>query len=551
MADCDGTGGAAGADSGEALCARRVAALRRAFCFAVVALAVYSFSSNTADPDLWGHVLFGQRMLRLGGVERADPFSWTAPGHPWINHEVCAELALGAAHRLLGGSGVLLLKFLAGLATFALALRLGAEPLAWPQRAWAWLFAALAVVEIAFGFAARPQIFTALALAVELLLLRRIAGGRIRWAWWLPALFAAWVNTHGGVLAGWGLLVLAAGAMTLEYPWRARRAARPAKPPALSLRALSLLWVMVTLSTLALTLNPWGVELPRWLLRSVLWTRPEIEEWNPTPWGWDHAPFLALVAATAAAFLFSRQRRAAWEAAWLVALGFMAWRHVRHTPLFALAALALAPPQAADAFQRVRGELARLEALARRPAALRGLTAAALAAGVLTLAAALTLRKEHPCTMEVPVAEYPVAALDFIKARGLSGNLLVFFDWGEMALWELPNCRVSIDGRLDTCYPPPVIKANWDVYNGVPADPAALDLDRADLALLPRRLAGTYELARLPSWQLVYSDELAAVLARQPGRFPGLAAQGFLGVAETPAAPRPARVPFPRRPAPR
>jgi hypothetical protein len=79
-----------------------------------------------------------------------------------------AEMALGAAHWLAGGTGILLLKMLVGFLAFGIALRIGAGDLAWPQRAVAWAVGALAVVEISYGFAARPQIFTALGLAIEL-----------------------------------------------------------------------------------------------------------------------------------------------------------------------------------------------------------------------------------------------------------------------------------------------------------------------------------------------------------------------------------------------
>ena len=107
-----------------------------------------------------------------------------------------------------------------------------------------------------------------------------------------------------------------------------------------------------------------------------------------------------------------------------------------------------------------------------------------------------------------------MAAVQFIQQHELRGNLLVFFDWGEMCLWELPDSRVSIDGRLDTCYPPDVIAAHWKFYNAEPFDGAALDLNRADFALLPSKLAGALALAKQDGWQAVYFDNLAVVLVK-------------------------------------
>jgi hypothetical protein len=100
--------------------------------------------------------------------------------------------------------------------------------------------------------------------------------------------------------------------------------------------------------------------------------------------------------------------------------------------------------------------------------------------------------------------------------------LLVFFDWGELAIFELPECPPSIDGRLDTCYSRELIAAHWRFYNGEPFDQKILNSEKADLALLPRNLAGTVELAKRPGWKAVYFDDLAVILARDPGRFPAL-----------------------------
>jgi len=91
-----------------------------------------------------------------------------------------------------------------------------------------------------------------------------------------------------------------------------------------------------------------------------------------------------------------------------------------------------------------------------------------------------------------------------------------------MCLWELPDSRVSLDGRLDTCYPREVIAAHWKFYNDEPADKTALDIDRADFALLPVNLAGGLALVKKHGWQAVYLDNLAVVLVKDPKQFPKL-----------------------------
>jgi len=456
--------------------------LRRLLIVWTLALAFYQFSENTADIDLWAHTLFGQQLLHTGVVQKTEIFSWTARGQPWINHEVLSEVALGAAHRIGGGPGILALKILVGFLTLGIAVRLGGRS--------AWLLAPLAVVEISFGFAARPQIFTALGLAVEFWLLRQVYEGRKLWALALPAIFVLWINTHGGALAGLALLFAALGANVLER------------------RAPLILWIATALSGAAMLANPWGFALPRSIVEADMWNRSAIQEWHATPLGWDHAAMFILLALTVVSFWLSRLKRAYWEMAACGVLAVLALKTVRHTPLFSIAALSFAPPHFDDALDRFHAQLSELQ---RKAAAIFLATTAPV-----IFAAAFFLHKEHPLTMEVPRNEYPMEAIAYIKRTHLRGNALTFFDWGELCLWELPDTSVSMDGRLDTCYSYPLIEEHWKFYNGESVNTNLLNIDAADFALLPANLAGTAALAARPGWRVMYVDKLAAVLARRP-----------------------------------
>ena len=488
-----------------------------AFIIAVVCLAIFQFSENTADPDLWGHVFFGTQFVQTGHPTTTDFNSWTAYGQASFDHEYLGEAVLALAWLVLGGPGLLLLKIAVGLLTFGIALSIAAKNLEANAKLVAWAFGALAVVEISFGFAARPQIFTALFVAIELWLLVQIHRGKWKWAFALPPLFALWFNLHGGALAGLILLFVAAAATSAQ--WLITKA--------VPVRAVPALWISAVISAVTVVLNPHGLELARWLVGSVLWLRPQIQEWNPARLNGDHAAFFCCAMIAVAAFALSRRPRQFWEMAVLAFLFLVAFRSVRNTPLFCIAALALVPPHLADVLQRFRVYFQRIEELFRPPAMQRTLTAlfVLISAGIIT--ASFTLHKKHFWTMEVPRAQYPVAAIDFIQQHDLHGNLLVFFDWGEMSIWNLPKSPVSIDGRLDSVYSPEVIAAHWKLYNGEPFDTNALNLAEADFALLPSHLAGSEALVKRDKWTPVYYDDLAVVLVKNVHQFPGLIALKF------------------------
>ncbi len=495
--------------------------LPAAFVFAVVAFAWWRFSDNTADNDLWGHVLYGQRALALGHVEKTDPFSWTAAGAPWINHEVLAERALGWAHRLAGGNGLWLLSVATALVTLFLA---------WSEvhreakdSGLGLTFAALLAAStngIALGFSARPQLATMLALVVLLGQMRLLYAG---WRWallTLPLLVLIWINTHGGVLAALLLLGLAAfatGAQSL-LPGTPTRRFFSAPPRT----AWFLFATALALSAAAALVTPWGPESLRWLIASVTYTRPEITEWRPTPFDFAHATFWFVVLLSLAAWLLSRRERRAWEAAALAVLLVMAWRHQRHIALFCLANLVLTPPHLLDLLHRARPHAMGLVSAFQAAGMSLAATLLLLAAGVTALVASTQAPRRNPWTIEVERDQFPCAALRFLEAHPVAGNLLVFFDWGQQAMWTLPHNPVSFDGRFDTVYSRALIEAHWRFYRGESVDPAVLDLRRADVALLPSGSGGTHRLLA-DGWTLVYWDPLACVLVRAPAANPSLA----------------------------
>ncbi len=203
----------------------------------------------------------------------------------------------------------------------------------------------------------------------------------------------------------------------------------------------------------------------------------------------------------------------------------------------------IARSKLASALARFRRHLEHLEALGRGEGFQKTATVllAVISAGIGL--ATFTLHKEHPLTMEVPRSQYPVGAVDFLREHQLHGRTLAFFDWGEMQIFRTPGCPPSIDGRLDTCYPRELIDAHWKFYNHEPFDEKVLDVDQADLALLPANLAGTAALAHRPGWSVIYYDDLAVILARDVERFPELR-----GLSLPVAGPRSAvagRAPFP------
>jgi hypothetical protein len=455
------------------------------------------FSVPVADNDLWGHVYFGREILSLGRLPAVNQFSYTAPSHPWINHEILAECAFAAAYQRFGAAGLLLLKLLLGLATIGVmartALRRTRDPVATT------VALVLAASLMSYGYLVRPQIFSFLALAIVWDWLDAYAGDGERPPLWLPPiLFTAWINTHGGVMAGIAVLL----AFSALCWWSRSGAARPWD-----------LTAVAVASVCALLLNPYGWKLPAFLLGDLLRSR-EISEWAPIPVvDLSNLQFKLAVALCAIGALRST-RRALPELAIVCLVGVATFRHERHLPIFAILAAPHLAATMSTLAQRVHvRELSREAVIA--------LATAVLAIAALQASAAWRLNRDLGFQIYVSREQFPVDAVRYIERAGLSGNLALSFDWGEYAIWHLyPSCRVSIDGRYTTAYPSDVIERSWRFMNGARGwDEILAD---ASIALIDPRHGVAGRLTADKGWRQVHADPTALVFVREGTALPEL-----------------------------
>ncbi len=72
-----------------------------------------------SDPDFWWHLRTGEYIVQTATVPRADVFSGTVAGRPWVAHEWLSEVIIYALY-VLGGYSLLSFAFSA-LITLAFA----------------------------------------------------------------------------------------------------------------------------------------------------------------------------------------------------------------------------------------------------------------------------------------------------------------------------------------------------------------------------------------------------------------------------------------------
>jgi hypothetical protein len=473
---------------------------------AAVLIAVLLADSNRrTDPDLWGHLRFGQVFIAGRHLLHNDIYSYSAAGHRWRDHEWLAEVVMAAVYNAAGVIGLKLWKFVCTAAALLLVADTEASTGAPPTIQLAVLFAA------ACGFLVqaqlRPQMFSFVLLGALLALLARDNYRRGAQLWLAIPLMALWANLHGGFFIGIATLAL--------YSVVAALCDRAAGAGWRRGAGLSLLTLAAAAATLA---NPYGVGMWEAVAHALCnpYTRNVVNDWQPLWWAmraqWHAAPsgvalylsVIAMVAALAVALAAAPRADDLPLVAVAAMLSFAAFLSVRN---LALAAMALSGPLARHlAVLRARRAGAGTAAAPWRPAGHFAMLAVACA---MAFGGGLFSRRL------APDRAYPLAALDFMSAHGLHGNVLGEFGWGEYLIWHAaPDDKVFIDGRYDTVYPVKVIGDYLEFYFGQSGAGAVLDSYPHDFVLIGPRTPARRLMERRRDWKLLYRDEAALLYAR-------------------------------------
>lgn len=467
----------------------------------------YRLSWTEADPDLWGHVRFGQDVLRTGQICLVDPYSYVTAGSKWINHEWLAETVFGFVFNHFGSAGLVGLKLfivasVLGLLYFYLA-RYGFKMLH------AFIVLALVVVMIISGVQTiRPQLFTYLFFALTLIVLKAADEQKYRCLFCLPPIFAVWVNMHGGFLAGLTVLLVWAG-LHLFTLFNNRSLTRK-----IILAVVS----AVVLSGSAIFCNPYGAELISFLLRTATTARPDITEWIPlkvTSLA-GLAYVLSMVVAIFSLFLGKLKASQATVILWCM-MAVAPLLASRHLALFAIATVVLLGAHIASWWQQHDATFAD-EGFGKYSTGFK--------LSLIALFAVLTcyfLPKVLPRWSAIYVPSgYPMQIVDILKKIDARGNIANGYDVGEYLIWKLgPQVKVSLDGRRETIYSDEIYLENLAFQEGAGNWDRLLERYPTDLVLASKGQALFNLMQQKSEWILAFEDQNYGLFAQRGSHLAG------------------------------
>ncbi|GAA3228560.1 hypothetical protein [Actinocorallia longicatena] len=437
------------------------------------------------DNSFLTHLATGRWILDHG-LPRADPFSFTAPGDPWVLQSWLVELLYAGLDRSFGGSAIQLLNAAAGAgigwSAYRLALRLSGD------RVRAALLTASALSASVWFWWERPLLF-GIAFLLALVWAVECPGSPLgrRPLVTLPILFWLWTSSHGTFALGYVYL-------GLHLAGRWAEGERPSLRHGLLPAAL--------LAFAAGFANPYGwrlVAFPAKLMArgSVL---ENISEWQSpsfrVPLGMLLALFLGLTVV-----ILARTRPGRRDL--LVVLPFL------FLALWAQRNIALAPLVVLPVLARLVERAETPERRAGRPFAVTA------SAAVLAIAASFLVQSAS--APAYGLGRSPVAAVRAVEREGLIGRRILTVDaWGCYLIYAYAGRQpVFVDDRFDL-YPERVTGDYLKLLDGDRDWRAILGRYAFDVVVWPEEKPLSEYLAADPGWRQVFRDAMAAVYVRTP-----------------------------------
>jgi hypothetical protein len=459
-----------------------------------------------SDGDLARHLRHGHYMLEHGGIIRADPFSFTRPGAPFVGFEYGSQVIYALAERVGGLPAVAVLTGLLIALTYTLLTRLllrrGVDPL------FVCLTVGFAMALGAGHWTARPHLFSFVAIVVLLDMLEGVVRRPLLAG---AALFLVWVNLHGGFVYGWILIGLYLIGSLGEMLWQRNDRQAWAE------RARNYFTMLVAAITATLV-NPHGWALHRHLVgffrqpylmdNTAEFVSPDFHE----PGG---KLFLLILLACLGAVILHRPRPTLPRL--LVVLVGMAFAliSVRNIPLFGLTALPVLALHLDRAWRRLpdrRGIRGRFGITAQRTVTLPWTLPVAVLMVALALARGRVGSRQLIRDQFDPTV-FPVAAVAKARREHLEGRIFSEFPWGGYLVYAWPEQKIFIDGGTDF-FGADLFREFGRIKQMAPGWRDLLDGRGISLMLVRRESSLAHEIARDTRWKLWYCDSLAVLLRR-------------------------------------
>ncbi|MBI4100673.1 hypothetical protein HY439_02930 [Candidatus Microgenomates bacterium] len=393
------------------------------------------------DPDFFWHLRYGEEIFKTGQIPYEDRFSFTFEGYRWADSYWLSEVLI---FLLVSKTGFFLPVLVFATISAATFLAVGFWARIKPVNIWATASAAF-ISAIVSGsiFGLRPQTISLALFGLVVIILHQFwRKPNSRLIFLLPLIFIFWVNSHAGFILG---LILIWTFWLGEFGrllWKRFFSGTKFTSPQLSFRQLRSLALSNLLSILATLINPYGLGLWRSVLNdaSSAVIKNQIVEWTaPDSHSEVGLLFFTFVLTLAILAYLIRMRVNQTQLFLLSTFYFFALAAVRHVSVFAL----LATPLLAEELARINwGKI-------RVPDKKLILILFFL---IFSLTYAFQFFPQiHKDTRDIEnlalAGNFPYRAVEYLKDYPQK-ETFNYYSWGGYLIWQLPENKTFIDGRM-------------------------------------------------------------------------------------------------------
>lgn len=454
------------------------------------------------DPDMGWHLRNGEYLLTERALPDTDLFSHTMPNFPVIFHEWITDIAMWTVFNNWGLLTLSIIFALISMAAFIIVAKsVGAKT---EYQIVAALMGSIASIQIV---GPRPQMITLLGLALVIYIFYRYKKNSLRKIiYWLPLIFLVWVNLHGGFASGLFILGLFSLLELVRHGL-----ARLIKKWPIKLMDWVTWWklnIIIALSGLATLANPYGYKIYQEIFRTITdsYAKQTIIEWFPVKLTDANSTFFLVYLALFVILLIFSWRKI--DIGYLIItaiFGYLAFSSWRNVPLFILVSI----PFWVYFVKQLTGSM------------LSKLLIAKWSFFILLICAALLVQRHYlelvPSTESVvKLAEkgnYPYQLSQWLKENPQTGNTFNKYNWGGFLIWQLPQQKLFIDGRMTHWRQDDVeiLKMHQRIVRLEEGWEEIFERFSINWVILAKQDPLAYVLAAL-DWQTIYQDEIAVIL---------------------------------------
>ncbi|MBN2015416.1 hypothetical protein JW766_01150 [Candidatus Dojkabacteria bacterium] len=464
------------------------------------------------DPDFPWHLKYGELTLEQGPISH-DPYSHTFADYTFYDYQWFTHVLMYTFYKLGGFTLVAILYGVIVLAALLFSVNTPIKKVVTNKSKIILLLVGLLAVKPIIGI--RPQMASVLGIAIVYFLTIKYLRTKSKTVFLIPLVILIWANLHPGFLSGIMVLLIIIFSEILKVILRKLGVSQKQdpfyekKPP-----SFKILILVLILSSCATLCTPFFYNIVK---QSVLFSldayaQEHIVEWLGVNFQELTGKFIVIYMLITVASIFRRKFMNLTEVLIVAVFGFMALQSVRHIPLFVIVSI---PSILASPDWKFLNRLDKFKSTFWLFTKSSFLTAGLLVFLFTTFQFFIINSDRKAIYGEV---KYPYEAVQFLKEKNYEGNIFNNYGWGGFLIWEYPEKKTFVDGRMTSWRIDHVsiLEEYVDLSDLLTPDwQEKLQQYEVRIILSDTSTPLCNVLRNSSDWELVYEDDLSVVLYKK------------------------------------